>query len=521
MPTTSENNKRIAKNTLLLYMRMIFLMLISLYTSRVVLSTLGVNDYGTYHAVGGVVLLLQFLNAALSNGTSRYITFELGKGEKGETNKVFQTAFITHIALALIIIIIAETIGLWFVTHKLVIPPERMSAALFTFHCSVLASAIAITQVPYNALLISHERMNIYAYISIVEGVLKLLIVYLLLIISFDRLIVYAILVLIVQFTIAMTYRIYCIKSYKESTLHGLKFSKSLTKEMLVFSSWSLIGNAAHALNGQGMTIITNLFFGPQVVAARALSIRINTAVMGLVQNFRTAANPRIIKLYSGGDKNASQRLELDSTRYAFLLMLLAVAPVFTICDNLLHIWLVEVPPYTTIFVQLILLQSLFFTIDTSLYTALYACGKVKVNALISPMLYLLQFIVVYILFKLGFSPVVLSVAGVITSFVAGFLVKPVLLKHLAEYRYEDIYKSIGKALIAALIVSPLMAYWGMHPMIELSAAIIKCLIVFFITTLCVYYVGLKRNERTKLRSFIYNKINSIIRHKNNNILWK
>lgn len=507
MGAIHTDSKRIVKNTIFLYMRMLLLMLISLYTSRVTLQVLGVSDYGTYQVVGGIVGLLAFLNAALSNGSSRFITFEMGKGEEGNLNLVFQTTFYAHLVLALIVVVLAETLGIWFFYSRLVIPEERLGAAMFAYQSSIATCLISITQVPYSALVISHEKMGIYAYVSIVEGILKLLIVYLITITSFDKLKVFASLIAIVQVGIALYYRYYCNKQFIESTLKGFHFDRSLLKNILSFSSWSLIGNAAHALNNQGTTIITNLFFGSAVVAARALSISVNTAVMQLVNGFRTAANPQIVKLYSSGNESESRKLMLSTTKYSFFLMLAISIPVIFSCKELLGIWLVKVPEYTVVFTQLILLQNLFFTFDTCFYTGLYACGRVKENALISPMLYFIQFVVVYILFRCGFSPVTLSIAGVATTFTAAYIAKPILLKKLANYDYKTTYGLLILCTIILLLSIPIPYFLNTIFGSSLLQTFVRLLLSFISTSLLVMLIGLSKLERQKMYTLLKNKI--------------
>lgn len=503
---SSANNKRIVKNTLFLYVRMLIILSINLYTSRIVLHILGVEDFGIYNVVGGVVTLLSFLNAALSNGSSRFITYEMGQ-KNGHVNSVFQSSFVAHLILAVIIVIFAETMGLWFVYYKLVIPAERLSAAVFAYHCSILTSIVTITQVPYTALIISHEKMGIYAYISIIEAILKLSVVYLLLVSPIDKLEFYAILLCIVQIGIAMCYRVYCVKQYPESTLKRLKMDVKKIREIVSFSSWSLFGNAAHALNGQGLTIITNLFFSPAVVAARALSVQVNNAVMHLVQNLSTAANPQIVKLYSSGEKIASSKLMLNTARYSFMMMLIMAMPFIVVCKEILSLWLVEVPEYTVIFVQLIMVQSLFFTLDTCFYIGLYACGRVKENAIISPSLYLLQFIITYFLFRWGFSPVALSVVGIIISFAAGAVVKPILLHRYAGYSYIDVMKIVLRCIFTgmmALSFSILLLFIMEDSVIN---SFVKFVTALLTALFAIVTVGLDKEEILKAKAFVCKKI--------------
>lgn len=502
MTDNAANNKRIAKNTLLLYFRMLLLMLVNLYTSRVILRILGVEDYGIYNAVGGIVLMLSFLNSALSSGSSRFITFELGKKDHSKLNTTFCTILNAHLSLAFIIIFVAETAGLWFVSNKLGLSPERHDAALFAYHFSVLSSMATITQVPYTATIIAHERMQIYAYTSIFEAILKLSILYLLPALGHDRLEAYATLLFIVQIIIMGIYRIYCIKMFKETKYHFV-FDRKKFKEIISFSSWSLLGNAAHALTGQGTNILLQMFFGPKLVAARAISLQVNMAANQFVNNFKLAADPQIVKLYASGDIDVSKRLAMNTAKYSFFLMLLLSLPIYVVAEPLLRLWLVTVPPYTLIFLQLIVIQSLFSTLDTCFYTGLYACGRVKVNALVSPLILALQFPAIYVAFKLGCSPVFLSYAGIAMALLLAIVVKPIMLIKLANYTWEDIKNVLvpcGKTTVVAFVPSLLLVhvltdnYWQYG---------ILVILVIIIVLLSVFYVGIDKMQRTKVIKLI------------------
>lgn len=503
-----SNKKRIAKNTLLLYTKMLITMGVSLYTSRVVLHVLGVDDYGTYNVVGGVVGMLSFLNAALSNGTSRFITYSMGKGDIGLIKKVFHNSVLIHLLLAIIVLVIAETLGLWFVLNKAAIPIERLNAAVIAYHCSIAAGLVAIFQVPWTSLVISHEKMSFYAYLAILDAILKLLVVYCLLISdNWDKLIIYAILLLLTQFADILICVIYCKRNFAETKYGKIVFDKKLSKEILSFSSWSLIGNLTGVLNNQGMTIITNIFFGPAVVSARAISISVNVAVSGFVNNFRTAANPQIIKLYAAGEKIQSKELLLSTTKYSFFLMLLLAVPFICVTDEILHLWLVEVPDYTCIFVQLIMIQTTLFTFDTCFYTGLYACGKVRANALISPTYYFVQFVVVYYLFKAGFSPVSLSLAGIATSLLVITTAKPILLRKYAGYNLSEIYHLLLKCLVVSVmsVPFPLLAYIYLPN--SVVGVITKIIICESAVIPIILMVGLNKHERRKVLKLISDRL--------------
>lgn len=457
----SSSNKTIAKNTIFLYFRMMLTMVVSLYTSRVVLQVLGVDDYGIYQAVGGIVGFLSFLNNALSTGSSRFLTYGLGENDLQKLKNIFSTTLIAHVGLALLIVALAETVGLWFLYNKLVIPPERLDAAKVVFHLSILTAFFTLTQVPYNASIIAHEKMGVYAYVSIIDVSLKLLIVYLLNIGGVDKLKLYALLLCILHVGIVLYYNIYCTRHFEETKFRFF-FDKKLFKEIAGFSGWSLFANASIALNNQGVLVLLNMFFSPAVVAARAISLQVNTAANQFVSNFQTAANPQIVKRFAAKDYNGSKQLLLQTTKFSFYLMLLLCLPICLGAKQLLTIWLKDVPEYTVIFLQLVVIQSLFCVFDTSFYRALYTKGRLKENALISPTLGFVQFPIVYVLFRLGYSPVALSWTSLIMYAILGLIVKPVLIIKIVDYKWKDmlsVFVPCLKVVVCSLPV-PLLLYY-------------------------------------------------------------
>ncbi len=506
MPNQSSN-KTIAKNTVFLYFRMMFTMAVSLFTSRVILQNLGVDDYGIYQAVGGIVGFLSFINNALATGSSRFLTYALGEDDFEKLKKTFSTTLNVHIALTLLIVIAAETIGLWFLYNKMVIAPERLTAAAYTYHLSILAAAFTLTQVPYSATIIAHERMSIYAYMSIVEVSAKLGICYLLSFGDFDRLELYATLLLIVQVGLMVFYRLYCSRNFKEAHF-SLTFDRQIFKNIAGFSGWSLFASSAIALNSQGILLLLNMFFSPSVVAARAISIQVNMAANQFVNNFRTAVNPQIVKLLAAGDTRGSHNLLLASTKYSYFLMLCLCLPICLLANPLLHLWLGVVPEYAVIFLQLIIIQSLFQVFDTSLYTGLYAIGRLKENALISPTLLLLSFPIVYLLFKFGFSPVALSWASLITYMILGLVVKPILLIKIAKYTSTDIYNVFRPCLLVTLVSVPIPTYIAMTLDCVKFTNFVLCIAVsIIIISMAVYTVGMNRSEKVKVVSYMFKRI--------------
>lgn len=461
MEESRINGKRIAKNTIFLYFRMLLIMGVTLVTSRIILDKLGTTDYGIYGAVGGVVAMLGFLNGTLSTGTSRFLTFELSRKKNSRLKETFNTAFISHFILSLIVIVILETIGVWFVSHKLIIPPERLSATVWTFHMSVLTIFVSIIQVPYMSAIIAHENLSIYALVGIFEASAKLGIVYLLSIGNWDRLVLYAILVAIVQILVAFFYIYYCVKNYKESHIE-LKVNNSIFKEMLSFSGWSLLANLSQILSSQGLIVIMNMFFLPVVVAAQTIGNQLASAIMSFVGNFRTAINPQIIKLYAAEAYAESRKLTLETSIYVFELILLFSLPMVVLMEPLLELWLVAVPEYTVAFSQYIVISQLFNVYNNSFYIPMTASGKLKENSYASLLLTLFAFITLYILFKSGWDVMWIQYISIIQVIISSFIIKPVILcKYIPDYSWSLILKNEFQCLkisvlpvIVTLIIS-------------------------------------------------------------------
>src|SRR5690606_19286013 len=352
-----SESKRIVKNTMFLYIRMFLIMGITLYTSRIVLKELGVSDYGIYSLVGGFVAMLGFFNSAMSTATQRYLSFDLGKGDYNQLKKTFSVTLTIHIAIAILGLLLAETIGLWYVNYKMVFPVDRVFAVNVVYQFSILTFVLNIIQVPYNALIIARERMNIYAYVSILEAALKLAIVFLL-VFGTDKLILYAILTFVVALIIRLIYQVYCRRQFQESR-YKFEYNKAYYKELISYSGWNLFGNIAAVAKCQGVNIVLNLFFGTVVNAAYGITNQVYSAVNMFVSNFQLALNPQIIKNYSQGNLEQSHYLILQGSKFSFYLMLIIVSPIILNVDFILEIWLVNPPEYTSVFVQLCLLNIL------------------------------------------------------------------------------------------------------------------------------------------------------------------
>ena len=498
MSNQSANNKRIAKNTLLLYVRMLFAMLVSLYTSRVILQTLGVEDYGVYNVVGGVITMFTFLNSAMSSATSRYITFEIGKGNMEQLKKVFSTALQIHAAIALLIVTLGETAGLWFLMNELVIPDGRMEAAMWVYQCSIVTAVVTIMSVPYNADIIAHEKMSAFAYISVLEILLKLAIVYLLVALPFDKLKVYAVLVLLVGLLIRYIYTRYCHKHFEESHyIH--RIDKPLLKEMSSFAGWSFWGNLAAILYSQGLNMMLNIFFGPVVNAARGIATQIQSVVTQFVTNFQMALNPQITKTYASGELDKMHSLMFRSARFSFMLLFFLSLPIMLETNYILTLWLGIVPENTVIFARIIIAISLIYTIANPCVIANQATGKVKVYQAVVGGLLLLILPISYVVLKLGAPAYSVFIVHFCVESVAQFA-RMYMLRNMIDLPLLSYVKNIYlpiMGVVALSMVLPMLVYNNMQEgFIRLLAVGMTCVLSVAMTSL---FIGMTRNERSFL----------------------
>lgn len=395
----SENTKRIAKNTLMLYGRMLFSMVVSLYTSRVVLNTLGVEDFGISNAVGGVIAMLGFLNDSMSGATARFLTYELGKGNVEKLKETFSTAVTIHIGIALFIFLFGETVGLWFLENKLVIPESRMLAARIVYQTTIIGTMLGIMQTPYNATIIAHEKMSIYAYVGILNVFLRLLIVYLLVIGDFDKLILYSFLQLSVSIIIISIYRVYC-KIHFSETRFTFVWRKELFRPMLSFSGWDLYGNLSVIARTQGVSILLNMFFGPIANAAAGIATQVQGAVMSFAGNIVTAVRPQLVKYYATEEYRPMFELLSNSIKLSFILLSILTIPIITEINYILKLWLGNIPQNAAVFCAFTLLFNLFANTSLLFASIIHATGRVKRISLINGSLYLLVIPVTYVAFK-------------------------------------------------------------------------------------------------------------------------
>lgn len=414
-----SENKRIAKNTAFLYIRQIIVMLVAIYTSRVILDVLGASDYGIYNVVGGVVSMMSFLNSALGASSSRFLTYELGRRDQDKLNRTFSASLNLHISVALIVFIVGETLGLWFFYEKLVIPNDRIVAAFWVYQFSIITTMISFTQVPYNASLISHENMSIYAYVGLYEAISKLSIVYLLTISPIDKLIFYGLLLMLNSVGIQLFYRFYTTKRYEECRFRIVK-EKSLYKTLLGYSGWDLFGNVAIICQGQGINILLNIFFGPVVNAARAIAFQIQNAVSMFVGSFLTAVRPQVVKSHAEGNDEAMYSLTFSGMKYAFLLITALAVPVILEIHYILNLWLGKAAPKeTAIFTSLVLVNAIFQTWHNGFLMAFHAIGRIKTGNITGGVLMILSLPISYLFLKLGFDAYIVFIVIIVINLLA------------------------------------------------------------------------------------------------------
>ena len=486
-------------------------MVVSLYTSRVILNVLGVSDFGIYTVVGGVVFLFTFISGSMAGATQRFLAFELGTDNRIRLKQVLNSSVIIHLLLALSLLVLAETIGFWLFVEYINIPEERMRAASYVYHFSVITFFVTIVTVPYKALIIAHEDMGIFALMGVVETVLKLAIVYLLFFVTWDKLIVYAALVLLVTFLIGVMQFIYCRSKYEECRFEWCS-NRLLYSKLLTFSGWQIFGSLAFVLSSQGINILLNLFFGPIINSARGIAFQVDGAINSFVTNFQMAVNPQLIKAYASSERNYMTELLIYSSKYSFFLLFLLSLPVLLESDFILALWLKEVPPYSSVFLRLVILSSLVGCLSGSLMTVASATGRIKWYQIIVGGLLLLNLPESYILLKLGFPVYVPFVVVIINSFIALFSRIELLHRMVGLSRYDFVVK----VLLVVLLVGGMATIFPCFLRLGMTEGWVRflCILVMSVLSTCmaVYFIGLNETERdilkNKTRTFVKNLLN-------------
>lgn len=506
MATSVSDNKRIAKNTIFLYIRMMVVMLVSLFTSRVILNTLGATDYGIYNVVGGIVTIVSFLNSALGASTSRFLTFALGEKNIQKQKSTFGACLNLHIGIALLVLILGETVGLWFFYEKMVIPDERMVAAFWVYQFSILTTMVSFTQVPYNASLIAHEEMSIYAYVGLYEAISRLIIAYLITISPIDKLVFYGLLLLINTIVVQLLYRWYAVKHFEECRFSLVK-DWALYKRLLSYGGWDLFGNLALVCQGEGVNLLLNVFFGPVVNAARAIAFQIQGAVTQFVSNFMTAVRPQVIKNYAEGNVDKMYTMTFYAAKFSYILMLALVVPIIYEIRFILGIWLGDaVPDETALFAVIVLMTYTWRTFHIAALMPYHAIGKIKTGNVTIGSLMIATLPIGYVLFKCGCPAYSVFLAIFAVEIVGMFAIYWLIHRYEYfpyKYVFTKILKPCGLVTIFTIIVPAFITHlmndgWARLIIVGVSTE--------FSLLLSALYLGLNKEERTRIFSFIKNK---------------
>lgn len=509
---SSDNNKRIAKNTLLLYFRMLFLMFIGLFTSRINLQSLGVDNFGIYNVVGGVVAMFSVLTGSLSVAISRDITFEIGRGDKEKLSKVFSSAVTIQIFMSVIVVLIAEVAGVWFLNNKMVIPTDRLDAANWVLQFSIVSFVLTLISVPYNACIIAHEKMSAFAYITIYEAIMKLLIAYSVFVTPIDKLITYAGLLLFLSFSMRIIYGFYCSRKFEECH-YRFVFDKDLLKHMGGFAGWTMFGNLAYVGYSQGLNILLNLFFGPSVNAARGVAMQVNEKVSSFCTNFQMALNPQITKSYAANDLKRMHTLIFASSKYSFFLLLLLSLPIMIETKSILYYWLGNYPDHAIWFVRLIFMVLLVDATANPLTIAAQANGNIKKYQIIVGTILLLIVPLAYFALKMGYQPEAVFVVHLIIVLLAQsvrlVMISGMIYLSVKEY-FEKVVLRIVAVVCTSIVVPTVLHFYLSNNFLTMM---LVCLISCISVLVCIYLFGLSISEKHK----IVIKINNFIHRKNEN----
>lgn len=505
METFSEN-KQIAKNTLFLYLRMFFTMIVSLYTVRVVIQTLSAQDYGLYGAIGGVVLSFGFISSVLTNASQRYFSYEFGKGVDGKIKETFSTIFLIYLGISFVIVILAETIGLWFLTNKMTIPEGREPVVVWVYQFALFSFIVTIMSNPYQAMIIAYEKMNLYAYLSILDVALKLAIVYVLLLFDIDKLKLYAILMFVSCLITNIVYIIYCRRKYTETRLI-FRIDKGMLKSIFSYSSWTLFGTLAGMCNTQGMNLVLNVFFGPIANAAYSVSSQIYSTVGMFANNFYVAVKPALIKNYSAGNNEYVNKLFSFSSKTIFVLLFIVILPLLVCTEEILLLWLGQVEDYMVAFVRLSLIYSIILTISYPITAVVQASGNVRMYHGLVDTFSLTALPIMYILFKVGLDASYAYIVSIVIFSIAHFI-RLYVLKHvfvlfsIESYIMRFIVPSVIIAFSCYIAMIHIKSYIPNSIVWTIITCIISCVLALIVSGLLLF----TNTERSMVLNLIRKK---------------
>lgn len=490
---------------------MILVMAVTLYTTRIVLKNLGVEDYGIYNIVAGVVSMFAFLNSSMAGATQRFLSFELGINDEERVHTVFCQSVIIHMLIALTILILSETIGLWFVFNKLSIPTNRVNASIWVYQVAILSFLINVMCVPYHAVIIAHEKMDIYAWASILDTFLKLGVAYMLSITPYDKLISYSLLLLLTTIIVFLFYNIYCKNHFIECRFR-YAFAKNVFAKMFSFAGWNIIGNMAYIFRTQGLNILLNMFYGPIVNAAHGIASQVDGAAENFVVNFQTASNPQIIKSYALREYKDTNKLVCQCSKFSFYLMLAISIPIFFQIDYILSIWLTDIPPFTKQFVQLILLNGIIDSISKALITYAKATGNIKWYMIIQGGFYLLTLPVIYIFLQLGYSPIISFLIVVIFTFTGTFLRLAILHNIARSFSVKQYFTDVlcPTTIVGCISFALCFLLFYLNTTTAFGTLILNTILSIALVSLIIWAIGLTKSERTYIAYIVHTKIDKL-----------
>lgn len=503
-----SNSKTIAKNSLFLYSRMLVNMIVGLFTAGITLNVLGITDYGIYNVVAGFVSMFGFLNASMSSATQRFLSFDLGKGDRDQLRKTFSTTVTIHFVIAVIIVLSLESFGLWYINHKLNVPAERLPAINIIFQFSVFSTFFSIIQVPYNALITAHERFNVSFYISFLQIAFKIIILILIVHVAYDKLILYAGLLFCSSFIVRMIYRIYCRRNFEESK-YQFYFDKSYFKTLLSFTGWNLFGNIALVAKGQGNNLVLNWFFGTTMNAAYGITMMVQGVVSNFVSNFQVAVNPQIVKTYAGGNKERSYKLIKQSAKFSFGIMIALVVPILVSLQTILNVWLRSYPEESLVFIKLIFVNILIDTISNPIMFGLQATGKMKMYQAVVGTLLFLNLPISYVFIRITHQPEIVFQVSIFISLIALacrlYFLKVQMNIWVSDFLYKVIFPISLLSILMTAVYFFTKKYWIPFSNQYLDLFIKSGLLVVFSGVVC-YFLLFDKQEKENLKTLFFSK---------------
>ena len=516
MSSYQQNSKQLAKNTLLLYFRMLVIMGVGLYTSRITLNVLGVSDYGINNVVGGVVTMASFLNAGLTAATQRFISYEIGRADKERLGKVFSSSLLIHSLIAVVILLIAETVGLWFVNNCLNIEASRMTAANWVYQCSILSFMVSILSVPYNSCIVAHERMSAFAYISILEAALKLVVAFSLTYILMDKLILYGLLTLAVSVIIRLCYGIYCKKHFEECSVR-FSVDRQLLREMTAFSGWSMFGNLGFIGRDQGANVILNILTGTALNAARGIGLQVSSLVNQFSTNFSMAMNPQITKTYASGDMDKCSNLVYEGAKFSFFLLAVISIPVIINSDYILTLWLGNVPPYTSQFLMLSLVVAMLSCFSQTVTTAIQATKRLKVFQLGICILLFCELPFVWLILRNNLPPYLVMVPQIVSTVIALLFRFYLLKRYVPMFRWTRyVFDVLLRSTLVVAVCLAVSIFVKQQFSDSFFHLVVMTMFSMALTAVMIYLLGLNSTERALARKNINKAINKF---KNNHLI--